>query len=178
MRARWDATSCEPQLPLDRCERCCIGEAGRVQAVLTLELRHRRHRVAPGDSVLFKRGVGAELVERLLHPQRSVRRLLVSLEWDGRHAAHCPLYLLEHVVGLPLQFGLVATDRSPVALLATLLTQPDRRCLYREAGHLLAHLLETEPVAAADILQVLGRTVHSFGEDRLIAAAVPLVFVE
>src|SRR5262249_46471494 len=87
IRARWDATSCKPQLPVDRGDRCTIGEAGHIQAVLALKLHHRRHRVGSGDAVLGQPGVGAKLVERLLHPQGSVRRLLVSLEWDGHHPA-------------------------------------------------------------------------------------------
>ena len=58
-----------PQSALDRRERGRIGDARRGQAIRLLELRHRRHRQRFAHAILGQRRVGAEHVQRLLHPE-------------------------------------------------------------------------------------------------------------
>ena len=172
------------QFALDRRDRCRIGDARWGQAVHLLELHQRRDGQRSADAVLGQRRVGAERVERLLHPQRVAYGHGDRHRHRHRHHGHVGrddrlardtrhqlLHLLEQVVGLREKLRLMATDRSPVTGCATVLAQADRRGLDRQAGHLFHLLLERGALAAADSLQILGLGRHAFGEDRLVAAA-------
>ena len=171
------------RLALDRRDRRRIGDAGRGQAVRLLELQHRRHRQRSVHAVLGQPRVGAERVERLLHPRRCRARhgwhgfhRHVGAGWRCRWPPPQPLHLPEHVVGLRPKLGLVPVDGSPVL---AQVAQPDGRGLHRKTRALLAQLLEPQAGAGSAIVELAALRRDALAEDLAIAAAaVGLILVE
>src|SRR6476659_763219 len=159
------------QLALDRRDRRRIGDAGRRQAVLLLELRHRRHRQPSVHAVLGQTRVGAERIERALQPRHiGYRRDGIAHRRavrDDDAAGHEALHLLEHVVGLLPKLGLAPVDGSPVR---AQVAQPDGRGLHRETGAVLAQLLESQAGAGSAIVEVATVRRDTIAEDLAIAA--------